>query len=153
MHNGFIGKWNRVRRHVEALIPDEMYPSRVGTTDSEAVFLAIMGNGIDRDPIGATADVLAKLTSLVSDDEVRDPLRFTAALSNGRDLYAFRYAVNDRANTLYYQMAQTGVVIVSEPLDREHANWIPVPESSVIVVRAGKPPEVLATHIYISITR
>ena len=143
MHNGFIGKWNRVRRHVEALIPDEMYPSRVGTTDSEAVFLAIMGNGIDRDPIDATAGVLAKLTSLVSDDEVRDPLRFTAALSNGRDLYAFRYAVNDRANTLYYQMAQTGMVIVSEPLDRERANWTPVPESSVIVVRAGKPPEVL----------
>jgi predicted glutamine amidotransferase len=102
-----------------------------------------MGNGIDRDPIGATAGVLAKLASLVSDDEVRDPLRFTAALSNGRDLYAFRYAVNDRANTLYYQMAQTGIVIVSEPLDQERANWIPVPESSVIVVRAGKPPEVL----------
>ena len=29
--------------------------------------------------------------------------------------------MNDRANTLYYQMAQTGIVIVSEPLDQERA--------------------------------
>ena len=30
-------------------------------------------------------------------------LCFTAALRNGWDIYAFRYAVNDSANTLYYQ--------------------------------------------------
>ena len=41
MHNGMIGNWSRLRRKVEALIPDEVYGSRVGTTDSEAVFLAI----------------------------------------------------------------------------------------------------------------
>jgi tetratricopeptide (TPR) repeat protein len=57
MHNGVIGDWRRVRRQVEALIPDEFYGSRVGTTDSEAVFLAIMGAGIERDPIaGAIAE-------------------------------------------------------------------------------------------------
>jgi predicted glutamine amidotransferase len=73
MHNGFIGKWNRVRRHVEALIPDEMYPSRVGTTDSEAVFLAIIG-ALDRDPVAATAGVLTKLSPERSqkDDAVPD---------------------------------------------------------------------------------
>ncbi|MGY3448576.1 class II glutamine amidotransferase [Bradyrhizobium sp. USDA 4353] len=38
MHNGFVGSWNRLRRKVEALIPDALYPSRLGTTDSEAVF-------------------------------------------------------------------------------------------------------------------
>ena len=30
-------------------------------------------------------------------------MRFTAALTNGRDLYAFRYAANDKANSLYYR--------------------------------------------------
>jgi glutamine amidotransferase len=43
MHNGSIGGWSRLRRQVEALIPDELYPARIGTTDSEAIFLAIMG--------------------------------------------------------------------------------------------------------------
>ena len=45
MHNGFIGDWSRLRRPIENMIPDEIYPSRLGTTDSEAVFLAIMGAG------------------------------------------------------------------------------------------------------------
>jgi predicted glutamine amidotransferase len=48
MHNGFVGGWNRLRRRVEALIPDEMYFSRIGTTDSEAIFLAIMGQASRR---------------------------------------------------------------------------------------------------------
>ena len=55
MHNGLVGNWSRLRRQVEALIPDELYGSRIGTTDSEAVFLAILGAGGDKDPIGATS--------------------------------------------------------------------------------------------------
>ena len=47
MHNGQIGDWSLIRRRVEELIPDEFYKSRVGTTDSEAVFLAILGAGAD----------------------------------------------------------------------------------------------------------
>ena len=45
MHNGQIGDWSLIRRRVEALIPDTLYKARVGTTDSEAVFLAILGAG------------------------------------------------------------------------------------------------------------
>jgi predicted glutamine amidotransferase len=133
MHNGFIGNWSRLRRPVEALIPDELYPSRIGTTDSEAIFLAMMGAGTD-DPVAATEKTLATLTDYVGEDR----LRFTAALSNGRDLYAFRYAVNDKANTLYYQESESSIVIVSEPLDDDHKKWISVPESHVLVALAGE---------------
>ena len=56
-------------------------------------------------------------------------MRFTAALANGRDLYAFRYAANDKANSLYYRESADNIVVVSEPLDAEHANWKPVPPS------------------------
>src|SRR4051812_16860955 len=66
MHNGLIGNWTRLRRKVEALIPDEFYGSRIGTTDSEAVFLAILGAGADKDPVGATLRVLTQLTEIVS---------------------------------------------------------------------------------------
>jgi len=137
MHNGFVGGWNRLRRQVEALIPDELYPSRVGTTDSEAIFLAIMGAGIAA-PVAAAETVLATLTGYVNQHDPGDRFRFTAALANGRDLYAFRYAVNDRANTLYYQESETGIVVVSEPLDSDHKNWVAVPESHVLVALAGE---------------
>ena len=142
MHNGSIGGWSRLRRQVEALIPDELYPARIGTTDSEAIFLAIMGAGIEN-AVTATETILARLTDFVNQNDDGDRLRFTAALSNGRDLYAFRYAVNDRANTLYYRESEQNIVIVSEPLDRDHRNWVSVPENRVLVANAGERARVL----------
>ena len=142
MHNGSIGGWSGLRRQVEALIPDELYPARIGTTDSEAIFLAIMGAGIEN-PVTATETILARLTDFVNQNADGDRLRFTAALSNGQDLCAFRYAVNDRANTLYYRESDENIVIVSEPLDRDHRNWVSVPENRVLVANAGERARVL----------
>lgn len=143
MHNGLVGNWARVRRKVEALIPDELYGSRVGTTDSEAVFLAILGAGIERDPIAATARVLDALTDIVSEGSRKEPLRFTSAIADGRDLYAFRYAANDKANTLYYRAAGKDVVIVSEPLDADRECWKTVPTNHMVIARAGRAVEVV----------
>jgi glutamine amidotransferase len=103
------------------------------------VSLAILGAGGDQDPVGATARVVAELTDMVSRDGSSEPLRFTAALANGQDLYAFRYAANDKANTLYYRESGEGVVIVSEPLDGKHAHWKTVPPGHMISAIAGKP--------------
>jgi predicted glutamine amidotransferase len=139
MHNGLIGNWQRLRRRVEALIPDALYPSRVGTTDSEAVFLAILGAGGDRDPVGATLRVMAKLTDMVSAEGINEPIRFTAALADGRDLYAFRYCANSAANTLYYRSSSSDLVVVSEPLDKNHEIWTPVPPNHIIVAKADQP--------------
>ena len=136
MHNGLIGNWTRLRRKVESLIPDEFYGSRIGTTDLEAVFLAILGAGGDKDPLGATARTLATITDMVEPN--KEPLRFVAALANGRDLYAFRYSANDNANSLYYRESGSNVVVVSEPLDAERAHWKPVPPGHAIVAQAGK---------------
>ena len=61
------------------------------------------------------------------------------ALSNGRDLYAFRYSANDQPNTLYYRESPGNVVIVSEPLDTERANWKPVPPGHMVMAVAGQP--------------
>ncbi|MGJ4970063.1 class II glutamine amidotransferase [Bradyrhizobium sp. HKCCYLRH1073] len=142
MHNGFVGSWNRLRRKVEAMIPDALYPSRLGTTDSEAVFLAIVGAGIDQDPIGATSNVLRALRQLVNEDGLREHLRFTSALSNGHDLYAFRFAANDRANSLYYREDGDQVIAVSEPFDKE-PDWIEVPPDHVLVARASRRAEIV----------
>jgi predicted glutamine amidotransferase len=144
MHNGQIGDWSLIRRRVEALIPDSLYPARVGTTDSEAAFLAIMGAGVEQDPVAATLQTLATLTDMVRASGTNEPLRFTSAIADGRDLYAFRYCTNDTANSLYYREAGGSVVVVSEPLDTERSNWKPVPPGHLIVARAGQPVELRA---------
>lgn len=141
MHNGFVGSWSRLRRRVEGLIPDPLYPSRIGTTDSEALFLAAMGTGIERDPVLAMQRVLAAVSEYANEGTHSDPVRFTAALANGEDLYAFRFAVNDRPNSLYYRAAENGVVVVSEPLDRDQARWQTVPDNHVLVARRNAAVE------------
>jgi glutamine amidotransferase len=67
-----------------------------------------------------------------------EPLRFTAALTDGRSLYAFRYAYGGSANTLYYRETGHSVVVVSEPLDMEREFWKPVPPGHLIVSRPDK---------------
>ena len=140
MHNGYVGNWARVRRKVEALIPDEQYGSRVGTTDSEAVFLAIVGAGAERDPVAATLRTLTTLTEIGR--QHKDPLRFTSALTDGKNLYAFRYSANDSANTLYYRTAGGDLLLASEPLDNKREEWTAVPPNHMLVALAGKPMEI-----------
>jgi predicted glutamine amidotransferase len=141
MHNGFIGSWNRLRRKVENLIPDALYPSRTGTTDSEAVFLAMMGAGLEADPLAAAEATISRLRAMVNEDGHRERLRFTSALTNGRDLYAFRLSENDSANSLYFREESGEVVVVSEPLDRS-GTWNQVPENHVLVATHGRAAEI-----------
>jgi ergothioneine biosynthesis protein EgtC len=142
MHNGFVGSWNRLRRKVEAMIPDPLYPSRIGTTDSEAVFLAMMGAGLDQDPVQATRQVLRSLCELLTEDGHRERMRFTSALANGHDLFAFRFAANDNANTLYFRQSADQLIIVSEPFDKE-PDWIEVPDNHALIALASKPVEIV----------
>jgi predicted glutamine amidotransferase len=142
MHNGFVGSWNRLRRKVESLIPDALYPSRVGTTDSEAVFLAMMGAGLEVNPLGAAHATLSRLCALVNEQGHRERLRFTSALTNGRDLYAFRFAENDTANSLYFREESGEVVVVSEPLDRT-GTWNEVPSNHLLIARHECSAEVI----------
>jgi predicted glutamine amidotransferase len=142
MHNGFIGSWNRLRRRVESMIPDTLYPSRIGTTDSEAVFLAIMGAGLDKDPVAAARRVIQLLCELVNEGGHRERMRFTAALANGRDLFAFRFAANDKANTLYFREDGERLIVVSEPFDKD-PNWIEVPPNRVLIALASQSAEVV----------
>jgi glutamine amidotransferase len=103
------------------------------------VFLAILGAGADADPIAATMRTLTTLTELVSTSGTTEPLRFTAALADGQNLYAFRYAYGASANTLYYRETGYSVVVVSEPLDMDREHWKPVPPGHLIISRPGKP--------------
>ena len=89
--------------------------------------------------VGATLRTLATLTDMASAGGLKEPLRFTAALANGRDLYAFRYAANDSANSLYYRESAGNVVVVSEPLDADRSHWTPVPPGYMLTALAGKP--------------
>ena len=138
MHNGQIGGYARIKRRIEAMIPDDLYDARLGTTDSEAIFLAALGQGLETDPVGAMARTLRTVRALMVEAEVTEPLRFTAALTDGEDLYAFRWACDGCPPSLYVRKAAGGLTIVSEPIDGQREGWREVPKGCTVVARAGR---------------
>ena len=143
MHNGQIGGFSRVKRRVEALIPDDLYSHRSGATDSEAMFLALMGLGAAGDAVVAVACLLNRVAAVMREAGVSEPLRFTAALTDGSDVHAFRWASDDRAPSLYWREDGENLVIVSEPLDDARGQWREVPKGCALVARQGLPVEIV----------
>ncbi len=144
MHNGQIGGWPQLRRRVEALIPDGLYAARRGTTDSEAILLAAFAQGLDDDPPAALGRTLAQVLGFMRDDGVAAPLRFTAALTDGENLWAFRWASDDQPASLYWRQDDAGVVVVSEPFDQSAGCWHAVPVGQYVHVAQGSGPQVAA---------
>jgi glutamine amidotransferase len=63
----------------------------------------------------------------------------TAALSDGKRLYAVRYATDDAAPSLYHRWSDTrqGRAVVSEPLEAEEGGWEEVPSYSFCTFDGG----------------
>jgi glutamine amidotransferase len=139
MHNGQIGGYARIKRRIEAMVPDDLYCARVGTTDSEAMFLAACAQGLDEDPVGAMARTLRAVRDVMAAADVNEPLRFTAALTNGADLYAFRWACDGCPPSLYVRKAEGGLTVVSEPIDGRKEGWREVPKGCALIAKAGRP--------------
>ncbi len=139
MHNGQIGGHQQIRRPVENLIPDDRYQYRGGTTDSEAIFLAAFGHGLERDPLTAIAQTLQQLVALQTRAGIAEPLRFAACLSDGESLWAYRWSSDSKPPSLYIRENGDGTVIGSEPLDFG-TDWVEVPKYGYVVVKKGEKP-------------
>ncbi|MCL4124303.1 UNVERIFIED_CONTAM: hypothetical protein GTU68_029004 [Idotea baltica] len=133
MHNGQVGGFDQFRKRGDMLIADDLYHCRKGATDSEVLFLLALEYGLDHDPIGALERATVTLESLSREFGHTPHMRLSAALSDGENLYAVRYASDDFAPSLYYRYCDTkrGWSVVSEPLDETGADWIAVPNKTL----------------------
>lgn len=139
MHNGQIGGYMDLRRDAEMMIPDALYPHRKGATDSEALFLVALAEGLEDDPRGALERATARMEALSRAKGAAPHVRMTAALSDGQRLYAVRYATDEAAPTLYHRWSETrgGRAVVSEPLEADKC-WEPVPPGSFCTFEADR---------------
>ena len=140
MHNGQVGGYAAVRRRVEELIPDALYAHRLGTGDTEAIFLAALADGLEADAPAAMARTLSRIRAITRAAGVREPLRFAAVHTDGETLRGFRWASDGRPPSLYWRDTGAGLVVASEPFDARERGWHAVPPGSVLVARAGAAP-------------
>jgi len=128
-HNGQIPHFRAIRRRLAAALPDALYDQIGGTTDSEMIFLTLLANGLEDDP------VLAMRTTLdqIGPAALQGPIKLTCVFSDGQTVYGFRHASTGRAPSLYASdvLDNGGLSLASEPLCGVTARWTPVPTDTI----------------------
>ncbi|GAU82110.1 class II glutamine amidotransferase [Bosea sp. BIWAKO-01] len=138
MHNGQIGGYALIRRKLESLIPDSLYAARVGTTDSEAIFLLALARMADGySPGEALAWTLGEALTLMQAAGIREPLRCAAALADGETIHAVRWSSDTRPPTLYICDRSDSIVVASEPVDAARDCWQALGCNSMVQLKAG----------------
>lgn len=133
MHNGQIGGFAQLRRELEGELPDPLWHQRKGATDSELIFLLIVQRLVDGyGMVEATSEVLGEVSARMRQAGIDAPLRFAAALADGDDVFAFRWASDDKPPTLYLHRESWGQMVASEPLDGDPEGWVPLSNGSVL---------------------
>lgn len=134
MHNGQIGGFERLRRAMEAMLDDELFNARSGTTDSELMFLLALQFGLRQTPVAAMSEMVSFVEGLSQNMLGSVHLRFTAAFSDGKSLYGIRYATDRKAPTLYASPMRDGHCLVSEPLNDDVDAWAEIPDGSAVTI-------------------
>jgi glutamine amidotransferase len=145
MHNGQIGGYDRLRRRLEAMIDDHVYPYRLGTTDSELLFYLLFGDGLESDPLEALSRSVARINAERSALGAEAPFRLTATLTDGARVYAIRYSTDEAPPSLYWSRSADHLLVVSEPFDDEDDTrcWNEVPPNQLLVAERNGPIDIV----------
>jgi len=131
-HNGQVGGYWQVRRALESLLPDSLYSCRLGTTDSEILFLLLVHYVQQLSVIKAFAKLIETVNLIMDAAGVSEAFRFTSTFSDGQQLWAIRYASDHQDPSLFYAHLSAGAIVVSEPLDDDKSKWQVVAANHVI---------------------
>ncbi len=118
-------------------IPDELYSHRKDATDSEVIFLKALKYGLDEDPIGVMTKAVLEMEQLPPRLGTTPHMRFSAAFSDGKRLFAMLCASDAFVRSLYYRWSteRLGYTVVSEPLGQEESGWVQLPAGSIVKSR------------------
>jgi len=151
VHNGEIFEIEKLRRDLLMAVDPSLFPSILGTTDSELMFYLALTFGLESDPIAGLERMAGFVEETGRKRGVDESLWMTACVSDGHSLWGVRYASDGEAPTLYHSkdvediarlspavVERVGLaarVIVSEPIGRIGELWAPVPQSTSVEVR------------------
>lgn len=124
-HNGQIPHFKAIQRRMSAALTDDLFDARMGTTDSEMLFLTLLAKGLSDDPVKAMRDTLAD----IGPARPQQPNKVTCVFSDRETVYAYRHASQGTAPTLYVSgvLDNGGRAVASEPLCGIAARWTALP--------------------------
>ncbi|HET8952327.1 MAG TPA: class II glutamine amidotransferase [Solirubrobacteraceae bacterium] len=155
VHNGYIAPFAGIHRDLAMAIDPELFPTIVGSTDTEVVFHLALTLGLEDDPIAALERTVGLIEATTAPDGTPGEVQGTFGIADGETLWAVRYATKERPRTLFAttevatikhlypdnarlaQLSPDDRLIVSEPFADLPGVWKEIPESSAVIVRRG----------------
>lgn len=162
MHNGAIEGFNLIKRRLRRSLPDEIYQSIEGTTDSEhafAVFLNLLGektaNTSAADLAGGLVKTIWQLEEWGREAGIVQPSIYNFAVTDGQNIATVRYVSDPQIEpiSLYFSKRgkyqccdgrakivdccpeeETGIIIASERLTDRSEDWTRVAPNHVVTI-------------------
>jgi len=150
VHNGEIFEVEKIRRELLIAVAPEYFGNILGSTDSELMFHLALTFGLEKDPPTALARMAGRVEQIGREQGIPEALWMTLGVSDGRKVWAVRYASDRQAPTLYHSrdmedlyeinpglkgsFGSSARAIVSEPVGRFSQAWVEVPQSSLVEV-------------------
>ncbi len=147
IHNGQIGEYESLRYSLERKLTEPWYRHRSGTTDSELIFLLMLQNGLQNNPVSAIEKTLEEILVIIESKQIESPFKASMCLSDGEQIWVVRYSSDGHAPTVFWQQTGQNVVFSSEPLSSE-GKWRLINEHSVIQV---KKDQILSTPLTVRV--
>jgi predicted glutamine amidotransferase len=155
VHNGYLGGFRAVRRELMLAIDSDLFAHVEGSTDTEVVFYLALTLGLQDDPIGALERTVGVIESVAERHGIEDAVQATFGVSDGRTLWAVRYATAGTARSLFasadvdavrrlhpdnprlQRLSPDDRLIVSEPFSDLPGIWDEIPQSTAVTVSSG----------------
>lgn len=156
MHNGLIREFRAIKRELVLAVDDALYPLIEGTTDSELMFFLAITFGLEEDVPRGVQRMVEFVETTGQRHGIAQPMQMTLAVSNGAQLWVFRYSTEAASRSLYYStdvralrklypdnqriatLAEETRLVVSEPFADLPGAWNAMPEGSYAVVSGGQ---------------
>jgi glutamine amidotransferase len=106
--------------------------------------------GLEKDVPKAIAAMVREVEATAQEKEVGEALWMTLAVSDGKNLWGFRYGSDDKGPTLYIspgmeeinrvnpemarKLGRFAACLVSEPIGNYQDSWKPIPENSQVFI-------------------
>ncbi len=160
MHNGNVGEFSKIKRHIRHELSDNIYDWVKGQTDSEHIAALFLQNFYTDKMHFIATDIAKTLVKTfkqllrIHDKYSTEPCYLNYVITDGRTLVASRFTTSKKkdASTLYYSSGDHftceggvchiakktdksgAVLVVSEKLDSHKSDWHEVPVNHMLLV-------------------
>lgn len=150
VHNGQIEHFELMRQALLEKIAPKYFANILGSTDSEVMFHLALTLGLEEDVPAAIAAMVRLVEATAKENGVDEALWMTLAISNGKNLWGFRYGSDGKGPTLYIspgmdeikqlnpeiakKVGRFAACLVSEPIGNFQDIWKPIPENSQVFI-------------------